>query len=217
MLAISKLHPDLLQILTEFSDWFYARDNSDLDSFVGKNPKMKDVSKKEMADEATSMAYLKEALKDTKKYGYPAHSWGLELAHDSAYYNAPDVKEHARKTNDKLMNFFGARNNALQMYYPAGGYIGWHNNGNARGYNIVLSCNPGADGEFEHWDHINNKLNVFPDQAGWNCKVGYFGPFEEPDKVYWHCARTRTPRLTFSYVIFDKNIWEDMVADINCD
>ena len=66
-------------------------------------------------------------------------------------------------------------------------------------------------------DHNNNKLNVFKDQPGWNCKVGYFGGFDEPEKVYWHCARTRTPRLTLSYVIFDKNIWEDMVVDINCD
>jgi hypothetical protein len=22
------------------------------------------------------------------------------------------------------------------------------------------AANPGADGEFEHWDHVNNKLNV---------------------------------------------------------
>lgn len=217
MLAISKLNPELLQILTEFSDWFFARDNSDLDNFVGKNPNMKNVSKKDMGEEATSMSYLETALKTPEKYGFPAHSWGLELNHDHAYYDLEEVKERAKKTNSKLMDFFGARNNALQMYYPAGGYIGWHNNANASGYNIILSCNPGADGEFEHWDHLNNKLNVFKDQAGWNCKVGYFGSFDESDKMFWHCARTRTPRLTLSYVIFDKNIWEDMVADINCD
>ena len=217
MLAISKLNPELLQILTEFSDWFFSRDNSDLNAFVGKNPNMKNVSIKDMGEESTSIPYLQNALKTPEKYGFPAHSWGLELNHDHAYYNLEDIKERAKKTNSELMNFFGARNNALQMYYPADGYIGWHNNGNAKGYNIVLSCNPGADGEFEHWDHINNKLNVFKDQAGWNCKVGYFGGFDEPDKLFWHCARTRTPRLTLSYVIFDKNIWEDMVADINYD
>lgn len=218
MLAISKLHPDLLQILNEFSDWFFARDNSDLEACIGQNPSMKKVVIKDKADEATSMAYLEQALKNPNKHGFPEYSWGLELAHDQAYYNISEVKERSRATNDKLMNFFGARNNALQMYYPAGGYIGWHHNGNAPGYNIVLSCNPGADGEFENWDHNNNKLNVFKDQAGWNCKVGYFGDqWKEPEKIYWHCARTRTPRLTMSYVIFDKNLWEDMVADINCD
>jgi len=217
MLAISKLHPDLLQILNEFSDWFFSRDNSDLENSIGKNTKMHRVSVKEKYDEATNHEYLLKALKTPENYGYPHYSWGLELAHDDRFYDSPEVKSRAYKTNDKLMNFFGARNNALQMYYPAGGYIGWHNNGNARGYNIVLSCNPQADGEFEHWDHVNNKLNVFHDQAGWNCKVGYFGGFDEPEKVYWHCARTRSPRLTLSYVIFDKNIWQDMVDDINYD
>jgi hypothetical protein len=217
MLAISKLHPDLLQILTEFSDWFFARDNSDLEACIGLNPKMKNIVLKDMTEEATSMSYLENALKTPTRYGFPAHSWGIELAQERAYYDVEEIKIHAQNTNNKLMNFFGARNNALQMYYPAGGYIGWHNNGNAAGYNIVLSCNPGADGEFEHWDHVNNKLNVFKDQAGWNCKVGYFGGFDESDKLYWHCARTRTPRLTLSYVIYDKNLWEDMVADINCD
>jgi hypothetical protein len=215
MKAISKLHPDLLQILTEFSDWFFARDNSHLEGYIGANPDMKKISIKEKGDEATSIPYLQEALKIPERYGFPAHSWGLELAHDTAWYDDKEIKEKARITNDKLMDFFGARNNALQMYYPSGGYIGWHNNGNARGYNIVLSCNPGGDGEFEHWDHINDTLEVFKDEPGWNCKVGYFGPFNEPDKVYWHCARTRTPRLTFSYVIFDKNLWEDMCEDIN--
>lgn len=217
MQALSKLHPDLTKILTEFSDWFFTRDNSDLDSFVGKNPNFKKISIKEMADEATGDDYLKNALKDTEKYGFPNHSWGLELAFDSKYYDAPDVKDRAKKTNEKLMNFFGARTNALQMYYPSGGYIGWHNNSNAPGYNIVLSCNPGGDGYFAHYDHINDKYNIFEDQPGWNCKVGYFGKFTEPELVYWHCAKTKTPRLTMSYVIYDKNIWEDMVEDINYD
>lgn len=217
MQAISNISEELLEILTEFSDFFYSRDFSHLKQSIGKNEQFKEISIFEKGPEATSLEYLHEALKEPKKYGYPRYSWGLELNIDSVYFDDPELKAKARETNNKLMNFFGARNNALQMFYPSGGYIGWHNNANAPGYNIVLSCNPGADGEFEHWDHINNKLVVFKDQPGWNCKVGYFGAFNEPEKVYWHCARTRTPRLTFSYVIFDKNLWESMVEDIDAD
>lgn len=217
MQAISNISPELLEILTEFSDFFYSRDFSHLEKAIGQNVMMKNSVIMDMAEEATSMAYLEQALKDPESYGYPRHSWGLELNMDTVYFEDPELKEKAKITNDKLMNFFGARSNALQMFYPAGGYIGWHNNANAPGYNIVLSCNPEADGEFEHWDHINNKLNVFKDQPGWNCKVGYFGSFKENEKIYWHCARTRSPRLTFSYVIYDKNLWESMVDDINAD
>ncbi len=217
MQAISKISTELLEILTEFSDFFYSRDFSHLEQYISKNPALKDIAVKDKGEEATSMQYLQQALADPKKYGYPRYSWGLEFNLDSVYFQDDELKAKAKETNNKLMNFFGARNNALQMFYPAGGYIGWHNNANAPGYNIVLSCNPGGDGEFEHWDHINNKLNVFKDEPGWNCKVGYFGSFNEPEKVYWHCARTRTPRLTFSYVIYDKNLWESMVDDINAD
>ena len=217
MQAILKLNPDLLKILTEFSDFFYGRDFSHLEQYIGKTKGYEKIAIKEMGAEATSIEYLQTALTTPEKYGFPLHSWGLELVHDKANIEDPKLLKMSSKTNDKLMNFFGARNNALQMFYPSGGYIGWHNNANAAGYNIVLSCNPEADGEFEHWDHVNNKLNVYKDQSGWNCKVGYFGPFKEPENVFWHCARTRSPRLTFSYVIFDKNLWQDMVDDINFD
>jgi hypothetical protein len=212
MKVISNLNPDLLEILTEFSDWFFKRDNDHLKRVIKSRSRPWAI--KEMGDEATGNPYLQQALKDPEKYGYPRHSWGLEMKRDHEYYDDNQLKDRVADTDNKLMDFFGARNNALQMYYPSGGYIGWHNNANAAGYNIVLSCNPQGDGEFEHWDHVNNKLNVFHDEQGWNCKVGYFGPFKEPENLYWHCARTRSPRVTMSYVIYDKNVWEDMVEDI---
>ena len=61
---------------------------------------------------------------------------------------------------------------------------------------------------------VNDKFNTYHDKPGWSCKVGYFGPFSEPENVFWHCAGTETPRLTFSYIIYDKNIWDDMIEDI---
>jgi hypothetical protein len=212
MKAILNLNSDLLEILTEFSDWFFTRNNDHLERVI-KSPS-RPWAIKEKGMEATGEAYLQQALKEPEKYGYPRYSWGLEMKRDHNYYDDNDLKDRVAITDNKLMDFFGARNNALQMYYPSGGYIGWHNNANAAGYNIVLSCNPQGDGEFEHWDHVNNKLNVFHDEPGWNCKVGYFGPFKEPENVFWHCARTRSPRVTMSYVIYDKNVWEDMVEDI---
>lgn len=217
MRAISNISQELLEILTDFSDFFYSRDFSHLEQAIGKNPQFKEIAIKDKYEESTSMEYLNHALKEPDKYGYPKHSWGLELNLDSVYFQDDELKSKAKETNNKLMNFFGARNNALQMFYPSGGFIGWHNNSNAPGYNIILSCNPGANGEFLHWDHVNSKLNVFDDEPGWNCKVGYFGSFKEPEKIYWHCAKTRSPRLTFSYVVFDKNLWESMVDDIDAD
>jgi hypothetical protein len=215
MKAISSLHPDLLQILTEFSDFFYGRDFSHLEDFMALDPKMKDIIVKDKREDATSMEYLLRALPTPTKYGFPRNTWGLEMSHEKEYIKDRELLSRADKTNSNLMEFFGARNNALQMYYPEGGYIGWHNNCNAPGYNIILSCNPGGDGYFDHYDHVEQKLNRFQDEKGWNCKVGYFGSDKEPEKIFWHCAATNTPRITFSYVIYDKNLWQDMVDDID--
>ena len=215
MQDISSINPDLLSILTDFSEFFYSRNNDHLESFIGLDPKMKDTNIRDDRDAATSMSYLKAALSTPIKYGFPRKCWGLEMAQERSRIEDKELLTRATKTNDLLMDFFGARNNALQMYYPAGGYIGWHNNCNAAGYNIILSCNPEADGYFDHYDHVNDKLNRYQDRPGWNCKVGYFGSDKEPDKVFWHCAATNTPRLTFSYVIYDENLWQDMVDDID--
>lgn len=218
MLVVSKINPDLLNILTEFSDFFFNRDLSHLEPLIGSNKKMKKVSIKEMADEATSDAYLEKALKAPPlEYGFPRHSWGLELDHDKEYIKDQALLDQSRQTNTKLMNFFGARNNALQMFYPSGGYIGWHTNCNAKGYNIVISCNPGGEGYFVHYDHKAEKYNYFNDNPGWNIKAGYFGSDKEPENMYWHAAKTKTPRVTLSYIIYDKNIWEDMMDDIEID
>lgn len=218
MLVVSKINPDLLSILNEFSDYFFTKDLNHLESLIGSNPHIRKSSIKEKADEATSHEYLKNALKAPPlDYGFPRHSWGLELHHDRQFIEDASLLEQCRLTNGKLMDFFGARNNALQMFYPAGGYIGWHTNCNAKGYNIVISCNPGADGYFVHYDHNNDKFNYFYDSPGWNIKAGYFGSDKEPEKMYWHAAKTNTPRVTLSYIIYDKNIWEDMMCDIEAD
>lgn len=218
MLAISKINPELLTILEDFSTYFFNSDYTKLESLIGSDEKMKDVSLKDMADEATSVEYLENALtKHPLDYGFPRHSWGLELTLDRKYIPDKGLIEKCNEVDRRLLDFFGARNNALQMYYPPGGYIGWHTNCNAPGYNIVISCNPGADGYFVHYDHINKKYNYFYDKPGWNIKAGYFGSREEPEKMYWHAAKTNTPRLTLSYIVYDKNIWLDMMDDIEVD
>ena len=209
MKVVSLNHPDLRQILDDFSGWFFKQDLTELENSMSED------SKKRINDPSghTTLDYLKQVLPIPEQYGFPKSSYGVEMMLGVGVCPTKFVRK-AKDTNDALMEFFGARNNALQMYYPAGGYIGWHNNGNAHGYNIILSCNPEGDGEFEHYDHINNKLNVYKDEKNWNVKAGYFGNFKEPDKLFWHCARTRSPRLTFSYVVYNENIWNDMVADI---
>ena len=72
---------------------------------------------------------------------------------------------------------------------------------------------------YEKWelmDSVGNKFNrciIFKGKRSHQSGV-YFGTDKQEEKIFWHCARTQTPRLTFSYIIYDKNVWDDMVDDI---
>jgi hypothetical protein len=210
MQVISNINPELKVILEEFSSWFF---NSDYQTELIPHEKLDDNEKGEYA---TSGNYLKEALKDPKAYGYPKHMLGAVMENNlkSKQLQSKTYREACDSVDKKLINYFGARNNALRAYYPPSGYIGWHHNANAPGYNIVITCNPDGDGEFEHYDKNTNLITRYPDKKGWFVKVGYFGSFEEPEKMYWHCARTRSPRLTLSYIVPHADIWQSMIADI---
>lgn len=212
MKSVSDLEPQLLKILTNFSDWFF---NS------GYENNLKPFEKKEDIDSglyATSEEYLRKALKyPLIKYGYPMHMYGAVMENVVPYDRlAPEEYRYkCQELDNELINYFGARNNALRAYYPPGGYIGWHHNGNAHGHNILLTCNPEGDGEFLQYDLNNDEIITHPDNKGWSAKVGYFGNVKEPEKIYWHCARTRTPRITISYVIPNAYMWEQMVDDLH--
>ena len=207
MKTLSKIHPDLQQTLDNFSDWFFQQDRSLL-----KVQRRDDFKKNLSYIECTDIDYLQSALPEPERFGYPRDCYGVDLAHEKTL---PDgYAQVLSKLDDELILFLGARNNALKMYYPPQGFIGWHNNGNAWGYNIVMTYNATGDGSFYSYDLANKEIIEYPDVKGWTVKVGYFGKFDEPDKVYWHAARTKSERFTLSYVIFDKNIWENVIEEI---
>ena len=93
MQAISNISQELLEILTEFSDYFFSRDFSHLENSIGKNVSMKEVNIQDMAEEATSMDYLYKAIDKPEYYGFPRHSWGLELNLDSVYFSDDELKQ----------------------------------------------------------------------------------------------------------------------------
>jgi len=116
----------------------------------------------------------------------------------------------------KLCTYLGARNNAVMMYYPKNGFMGWHHNANAPGYNILMSYSTDGDGYFRYRDPVTKEVVTMPDKKGWTIKVGYYGGWGEDDKIYWHCARTKNPRITLGFIIPDENMWQMMIDDI-CD
>jgi hypothetical protein len=211
MRKISLLNPTVISELESFSNWFFGEyDYKSLDS--KKFVSVEDPHELTAADE-----YLDHMLDMGEDHdGYPPSLMGHELAEFSG------KQEFDQLLVDKidrivygLEQILCVRRSALSCYYPVGGYIGWHTNWNAPGYNVLFSYSVNGDGEFKFRDPDTHIIHRIPDEKGvWTAKVGYYGARHEPELHCWHAATTNTPRLTFAYTIPDKDLWEMMVDDL---
>lgn len=203
----------LIRTLNWFSDWVFSQDKSILDDMV----KSDNVS----AEEACSLEYLykRQELPDIDS-GYPTHSVGFDLNHTPRSMLPAGWHDICRQLDVDMVTAIGVEFSALKMYYPENGYIGWHNNSNCPGQNLIMTYTPPDSeyGYFQYQNPISKEIVKMYDSVGWTAKVGYFGSDREPEKIIWHTARCyNAPRLTISYVIRDQWMWEEMIEDIQSD
>ena len=205
-----------------------AKESRTLFTIKSNGPKNKLYSEGR-ASEAASREYL-VAMDADNHNGFPPDMFGFDLNYDTLKRQTikadskffEEIRQMNNSVDDKLRNFLGARFAALKAYYPKDGYIAWHTNWNAAGYNIIFTYSEGGDGYWRHIDPENSKSHKpdvekmvhIQDKPGWHCKVGYFGTKQETDKIVWHSAYTNEPRLTMSYIIYDEALWTSMVEDI---
>lgn len=162
-----------------------------------------------------SEEYFKTALKlNVRDYAYPQCQLGAgtNLIEPQA---SPVLHEVAKKKIIKIHRTLGAKDTALCMMYPEKGYIGWHHNGNAPGYNLLFSYSMDGDGWFKYYDREKDEIVKMQDSPGWNVKCGYY-PSEktETDRVYWHAAYTEKPRLSIAFIIPQRDLWLSMIEYI---
>jgi hypothetical protein len=155
-------------------------------------------------DDYTSDEYLKEVVDMGRSHaGFPkvSKSFLVSVGRFSTGNYDTDLKltKVINELNLELLSFLGVRHNALFMIYPPGGFIDWHNNANAPGYNVLLTYSEEGKGEWNHIDRSGEKI-VIPDIKGWQCKYGYYGPYDEPENLVYHCAKTDCWRMTVAFV-----------------
>ena len=196
-----KLSQEVLDIVEPFATWFFEQDQ-DLINIHGKADKDEYYTDNEYLDYIEAKGHE----------GFQEEKYGNDLT---------DIKSTPLEYRDKIIdvtkqlnNFFGSQFNAVKMYYPKDGFMSWHNNHNVPGYNILMSYTKNGDGWFRYKDPITEEIITLYDKPGWTAKVGYYGHNEEPDKLYWHCARAYEPRLTLGFVIPNEEMWEMMCEDL---
>ena len=200
MKTIEIRNKQLTSILNTYIDGFLAIDRSTFP-----------YSKREVIPEyACGEEYLLH-MQSKKVTGFPEKTYGVDLHQ----YVPPSLTKPLQRLDTELMSWSGSRNNAVKMVYPRGGYMGWHHNANAPGYNILLSWSEKGLGYFRYQDPVTKEIVTINDKPGWTCKVGYYGPFAEPDKIYWHCASAEhEERVTLGYIIPHEGMWANMCEDI---
>jgi hypothetical protein len=140
--------------------------------------------------------------------GFPASSMSYSLTHKQYSIKSRTPPEEALQIEQRLNSFhenmiaeISAHRNALFMVYPPGGYIGWHNNANASGYNVLLTWSAAGDGWWKHVDIQTDEVVTIPDKPGWQCKYGYYGSYKDnPESLLYHAAYTNCWRATIAYV-----------------
>jgi hypothetical protein len=121
----------------------------------------------------------------------------------------------------ELCSWAGAHRRALTAIYLPGGFISWHNNANAHGYNVLFTWSEEGDGQWEHIEPVTGEHVVIPDVKGWQCKYGYYGTYDEPEHVLYHAAKTNCLRCTVAFVFngnrTGKNMAEMLIDEIRND
>ena len=199
---------ELLEMLDPYAEWFFQQDLDWINEKANKNEKNTNT-----IDHACGDDYLKEIVdKDGRHEGYPEISYSFDLNQGGV---PGEFQEKYNELTDELLAFLGAKNQAVHVYYPKNGFMGWHNNWNAHGYNILLSYTKHGGGFFKYRDPTSHDVVEMLDPGGWSAKVGYYGRGREPDKVYYHCAGTHEPRLTLGFVIPNIDMWRSMIEEIS--
>lgn len=162
-----------------------------------------------------SAEYFNRArTKEIRNYSFPRASRGISDGMLSP--NDYTKYDTIRSSMQKMVKYLGVTCNALSMIYPDNGYIGWHHNGNAPGYNILLTYSIDGDGNFKYYDYQTKDFVILQDNPGWNVRVGYYPDQNKfPEKVFWHCAETKKKRITVAFVINHKGMWTDLIEEIS--
>ena len=234
MQQILKLPTDLLTLLNEYSSWVMEnRPDKNMPNWRTKGKFLKE----DRPEYSTSVECLK-SMDHQAHDGYPPDSFGYDLneptlkktlEHEGHRFSSEEkewIQKYIQKSqelDDALGTYIGYKFCALKMFYPENGYIAWHTNWNVPGFNCLFTYGNG-DGYWRHLDSstekegsvipdIDTKLVHLQDPPGWHCKLGYYGEKKEHDKIMWHSAYGG-PRITLGWVVFDQNIWDDIVEEL---
>ena len=215
---------DLLKRLNRYRDFLM----NDLESFQ-KNYHLQCKQDASQRHYFVGERHLQDIMNQGRDHeGFPDSVYGYELGvhRKNHIFHSDDATPLFRKEsnahlgwmNKEIMGWLGVRHTALTAFYPPGGFISWHNNANVPAYNLIFTWSETGDGEFNYVDPATKEIVTMEDKKGWQCKAAYFGHYREPERLFYHAAKTDCWRITVSFTFdtstLSEELREDLIEDI---
>jgi hypothetical protein len=153
--------------------------------------------------------WLDKHMADPEHKGFPVEHFSVPI--EGIMDKDPKLEEVYNFSRVDFISNLGANANAVFLYYPPGGFVGWHTNQNNSGYQFIFSYSEKGDGYFQYYDKQKQEIVKCPDVSGWNARYYHFGE-DEPDHC-WHSAYTNVPRITICVLFrwWDKPHLKDQI------
>jgi len=205
-------NPEVLNILNEYL-WFY-RNRTDLENIQPQCSDDQGGIDKWCGDE-----YAQEIVGMGERHdGFPNSSVSYNLREYELYATSGDrslpeewYKKH-HELDKKISIALGVRNTAVATLYPPDGYISWHNNANAHGFNIIFSWSETGESQFDYLedDGDGKKVELIDRKGEWVCRYGVFGSYYNgKHPIVYHCAKTKCWRITIAFVFNHEESTQD--------
>ena len=167
---------------------------------------------KEDGERYMSEEYLRKHMSNPDHEGFPVEHCSFPMKRGTK--DDPLIEEVWQFSRKDFISDLGANSNAVFLYYPPGGFVGWHTNQNNSGYQFIFSYSENGDGYFQHYDLEKQEIVVTKDQPGWRCHYHHFG--KESHEHCWHSAYTNEPRITICVLFrwWDKPHMKDQILDL---
>lgn len=159
--------------------------------------------------------WLDMHMADTEHKGFPIEHSSIPI--EGIIDKDPKLKEVLDFSRVDFISNLGANSNAVFLYYPKDGFVGWHTNQNNSGLQFIFSYSEKGDGYFQYYDKKEKRIIKLEDEAGWNARYLHFGK-KKVDHC-WHSAYTRVPRITICVLFrwWDKPHLKDQIWDMGMD
>jgi hypothetical protein len=211
MQVIDIKNPRVLSLLENFRSFIEKYD------VINNNTKMED------AKDSSPKSWVSSEYRDyiiglgKLHEGGPTSAKSFALKPEHYHGSDPNYKKDFIRIDESFIMELGLKCNALSQLYPPEGYIAWHNNANAAGYNLIFTWSETGDGWFKYVNKYGKEITL-PDKKGWSLKAGYFGDYES-GKLCYHAAYTKCLRITQAFVVSDddKDYWDDCINYISGD